>query len=258
MKRTRSYLKVLSIAALLASGSASAEGELIEKTVVRNRLFTVAGRPELGLNVGFMPMPRLTDHLNVNAHFAYNVSDTMAFELRGGYALSRHTGLANQIAEEVAADATMLKVTDLSDLWELNGNGMVGVRWAPIYGKISLMAELNAHFQAYLWLGAGGGQFHRESITICNQRSGSTCNAFYSEDRVGALASAALGARFFLASRHSLALEVRDYSFPDSYYQNVDRKQAESPASPTGGGELARNAGITNLVQLDVGYSFLF
>src|SRR4051812_40299800 len=109
------------VALLAVSLCGSAFGqELIEKVVVRNRLYTMEGKAELGLNVGLTLLSRLTDHTNLNLDFAYNVSDTFAFELRGGYALSRNTGLANQIREHISANAALkTNLTDLSGLWEM-------------------------------------------------------------------------------------------------------------------------------------------
>ena len=65
------------------------------------------------------------------------------------------------------------------------------------------------------------------------------------------LVSLALGFRFFVAQQHSVKLEVRDWSYLDSFQINVDR------ATGTGGTP-SPNAGITNLVQFDLGYAFIF
>jgi outer membrane beta-barrel protein len=241
--------------------------ETIEKVVVRNRLYDMAGKKELGLNVGFTLVTRLTDHNNITAGFAYNISDTLGFELRAGYALgpwgrnplsSHHTGLADQVADRFMEKTSKTTANDLSNLWAMWGNAVIGARWAPFYGKLSLMAEVPVHFQFYLWLGAGAAMFERESLVICNNASGTTCNQFYEEDKIGPLGSAALGFRFFLAQKHGLKLEIRDYSYPDSFLDNVNRAAALNPATPTGNGTPNPNPGITNVVQVDLGYSFVF
>ncbi len=233
---------------------AQAGDELIERTVVRNRLYSSDGRFELGLNVGFTLLTRLTEHYNFNASAGYNISETFAVELRGGYAYSRHTGLARQIADDFAANTSIREANDLADLWEMNANAIFGVRWQPIYGKISLLAELPVHYQFYLWLGGGAGQFQRESLVFCTSPAGGTaCDAFLQETKVAPIGSAALGARVFLTPKQSLRLEVRDFSYPDSYLVGIQR--AGGLAS---GGTPATSPGITNLVMLDVGYSFLF
>src|SRR4051812_32169460 len=210
-------------------GEAPAE-DVVEKVAVRNRLYHVGGRLEVSPHVSFMILNQLTDHINFNIGVAYNVSDTLAFELRGGYALSRHTGLAKQVSQQLLQrnPANEVKVTDdLANLWEMNANGILGVRWQPLYGKLSLLADLAVHFQTYLWLGGGFGTFHRESIVYCaggvDRANGECGNGFLTESKAGPIGSAALGLRFFTHQKGGITLEVRNYLYPDSYLVNIDR-----------------------------------
>ncbi|MHB8872687.1 MAG: outer membrane beta-barrel domain-containing protein [Myxococcaceae bacterium] len=252
MKRNVSVLFVLT--AVLLSQAAFGQ-ELIEKVVVRNRLYSMSGKFEAGLNVGLTLMSRLTDNININLGVAYNLDDTLGFELRGGYGISRHTGLANQIAEDFAANESIKTADDLTELWEMTANGAIGIRWAPIYGKISLMAELPVHFQAYVWLGAGGAMLTRESIVYCVSGGGKVCNQYLQEDKFSPVATAAIGARFFATPNHSIKLELRDWSYPDAYRWKIDRAAAMAGRET---GEDFPNPGIINLVQFDVGYSYIF
>jgi outer membrane beta-barrel protein len=226
---------------------------------VRNRLYAVGGRFELGLNVGFTVLTRLTDHYNFNLSLAHNFNDWLALELRGGYAYSRHTDLADQIQADFAANSSISKASDLADLWEMTGNGALGLRFQPIYGKINLVSDLPIHFQLYVWAGGGAAMLKRESLVLCATGQGSRdCSGYLKQNSIAPVVSAALGFRFFLGSNHhSLKLEIRDWSYFDSYYVKVDRAAA-SAEDPTAGGELRRNAGITNLAQIDLGYSFIF
>ena len=75
--------------------------DLIERVVVDNRLYDMSGKFELSPSVGFTIVNRLTDHYNFNLGLAYNLSDTLAFEFRGGYAMARHTALADDMSREV-------------------------------------------------------------------------------------------------------------------------------------------------------------
>lgn len=254
MTRTTRF-KLMTCFVLLTGSFAAAEeetDEVVEKVAVRNRLFSVEGRWEAGVSAGFSLLPRLTDHYNFNASVAYNVKDWLGIELRGGYALSMHSDVANQLQDEWVSSST-IPATDATDLWEMTGHGVVGVRFQPIYGKLNLMSELPVHFQLYLWAGGGAGYLKRESLVICQEKSGpTTCGSFLKESRVSPLVSLALGFRFFLPFQgHSLKLEVRDWSFMDQYQTNIDR------ATGTGGLP-SPEAGITNLVQIDVGYAFIF
>ena len=273
----KSLRALLCTAAALLSVSASAQDkkqdELIERVVVRNRLFQPGGKIELAPSVGFTLVNRLTDHYNFNLGVAWNMSDTLALELRGGYALSRHTGLANQVGEHVMQRdpnpprRDLVVVDDLSGLWEMKANGAIGVRWAPVYGKISLLAELPVHFQAYLWAGAGAGTFHRQSIVYCAttpDRGTGACGAdndqWLTEDKVSWLGSAAFGMRFFTHQKGAIKIEVRDYMYPDAFLEDIDRTVSEKSGDTTSPatGTPASNPGLINLVLLDIGYTFFF
>src|SRR5205814_5744149 len=143
------------------------------------------------------------------------------------------------------------------DAWQMRGNALAGLRWQPIYGKISLLAELPVHFQAYLSANVGAGSFHRQSLVYCRallSRDDGTCSQWLTEDRIAGMASGALGIRFFSSQQGSLRFEVRDYAFRDAYLINIDRKMAEA-GSATGD---QAPAGITHLVLFDVGYAFIF
>jgi outer membrane beta-barrel protein len=131
------------------------------------------------------------------------------------------------------------------------------VRWAPIYGKISLLAELPVHFQAYLSLGGGAGSFVRQSLVYCRQvtsRTDGTCGDWLSESRVTGLVTGAAGMRFYVSNYGAIRFEVRDYAFPDQYLVNIDRQVAEAGGVTGEPGA----AGLTHLVLFDFGYSFVF
>jgi outer membrane beta-barrel protein len=246
---------LLSAASVLLWSQVSWGQDLLENVVVRNRLYSTAGRHELGVNFGLTMMPRLTDHYQANLNYAYNFSEQWAVEVRGGYAFSRQTGLARQVAEEFAKNSGVVETDDLADLWEMNANGTLGIRWAPIYGKVSLMAELPVHFQTYVWLGGGAAQFNRTSLVYCTSGSATTCNRFREDSKVGALFSAAFGTRLFVTPNHGFRIEVRNYSFLDSYRVDIVRATARAGGET---GTEAVNPGITNLVQFDLGYTFIF
>jgi outer membrane beta-barrel protein len=267
--RTSFKLACLALALTATTARAAEEAELVEKVVVKNRLYSVAGRWELGLYGGFTLLPRLTEHYNLNLGVAINVVDSLAIELRAGYAISRHTGLADQISADffqsvvAGGPAASAPVTDMSDLWQMGGNAALGLRWQPIYGKISLFSEGALHFQFYVWLGGGVGLFTRESIIICNERSGGECSDWYDEFKAGPVVSLALGMRLFLplfSGKVTLAfrVEARTWSWLDSYLQGVNRVQALNGATPEGGGTASPAAGVTTLSQIDIGPALIF
>ncbi len=266
----------LLLALLLGSSAAFAQTQpapnndqtLIERTVVRNRLYEVDKRFELSPTFGLTLVNRLTQHWNLNLGAAYNFHETLAFEVRGGYAISRHTGLADQIGQAFLRrnpnppQGERTVTDDLENLWEMKANGAAGVRWAPLYGKLGLMAEVPVHFQAYLWAGGGAGMFERESIVQClvtPNRGEGTCGAdgsgWQRESRVSWLASGAAGLRFFTHSGGGLKVEVRNYVWPDRFLEDINRAQAEAGAE---NGTYSNNPGLSQIVLVDLGYSFIF
>jgi outer membrane beta-barrel protein len=258
--RTKALI-VLLLAAVPAT-SFAADETLVEKSVVRNRLFSVGGRFELGLNVGFSVLSELTDHYVFDLQASYNLTDWFAIELLAGYAYSQHTSLADDVQSKF--DMNNAKTADdLANLWEMTLNGLIGVRFQPIYGKIGLFAEYPLHFQFYIAAGAGAAWLQRTSVVICNHRTSGTsgtCDQFYQESKPSFVADAALGMRFFvpvIGNHHSLRVEFRGFLWPDSYYVGVNRANALNPNDPTGGGTLKQD-GVTFLPQVHVGYAYMF
>ncbi len=273
MLTVRSYRVLASvILALTALEAAGQEDQVLEEAVVRNRLYRPAGNLEISPSVGVSVMTYLTAHYTFNVGVAYNLFDTVAVEARGGYALSRHTGLARSISESFL-DRQDKRITDeLADLWRMNLHGVAGVRWAPVYGKLSLMADMSAHFQAYLWAGGGLGSFSRQSLIQCTQvvnrslgicddrtdpldRSTASESFWVKESKVAPVVSAALGFRFFAFERHGVKFELRDWVFRDEYRVGLSRDEWEAGLET---GTLAPSPGLTHLVQFDIGYTFLF
>ncbi len=263
----------------------AADAAEAEKVVVRNRKFTTDGRFEASANVGFTMVNYLTDHTNLSANLAYNITETLALQLGGGYAISGYTNVAEAASTEVARTdpASGLKVSDdFSDAWRMTWNTDLTVRWAPIYGKINVAAELPIHFQAYLIAGGGVGGMQRDSLNYCigtpATRKSAVCNVRDPSQHdprnvLEPLRSNAIkpvfigggGLRFFALDWVGLKLEVRDVAFPDSYRVNVPRADAErdSGAKAANGGapsfgEEAASPGITHLVFFNVGATFLF
>jgi outer membrane beta-barrel protein len=256
-------IKLNAVASVLAClfathAFAAADESLVEKVSVRNKIFATQGRFELGFAFEAGLLSRLTDTYNFNVTVGYNFLESFAVEARLGYAYSAHTSLANQIASDFNSNGSVMTATDLSDLWQMTANGTVGIRWQPIYGKLSLMSELAVHFQFYVWLGGGAGYFHRESVVICNQKQGADCASFFTENAVKPMGALAVGMRFMFLGNHAIKLEIRDFAFPDSFFENVNRAAALTPSNPTGNGNLVANPGITNVSVFSIGYSYLF
>ena len=270
---SRTTLQIFGLLAALAGGSVRAEDGLVERVAVKHRLFEVSGRWEVGVHAGVSLVSFLTDTYNFNLSVAYNPLEWLGVELRGGYALSFNNSVAEQVASRVYA-LTTTRLDELSGTWGLKANGLFGLRFQPIYGKLNLVADLPVHFQLYLWVGGGVASLSRISPTLCLYpktstqdpaqcvvRDGGTTRVewanYFREQKLSPLVSLALGLRLFVAQHHLISLEVRSWSFSDSYYQQVNPGQV-SPGNPTGGGQAAKGLLLTHLAQLDLGYVVVF
>jgi outer membrane beta-barrel protein len=285
-------LQIFGLLAVLGWGTAWADdGELVERVAVRNRLFEVAQRWELGLHAGAPLLTFLTDTYNFNLSVAYNPTEWLGIELRGGYALSFNNATAANAAAEFYP-RVVERLDELPDTWRMGFNGLLGVRFQPIYGKLSLVADVPVHFQLYLWAGGGLASLGRTSPTLClapKTSAGDPAQCvvtdatgtqvrwehYLSEQRLAPVVSLAVGLRLFIAQHHAVSLEVRSWSYTDSFYVNVLRGEV-SPSSPTRGGQLAPNrcfpelggpktgdlaeptACFTTLGQVELGYVVLF
>lgn len=255
-----SIIRACALFVVALIGSAQAQ-PVLERTAVRNRLYRTGSRFELAPSVGFAFASQLTKHVNLALGVAYNMTDAWAAELRASYALSGHTATADQVGQNFLQldPARRLRITDdLSGLWEMKGSALLGIRWAPVYGKLSLFSELPVHFQGYLWAGGGAARLHRESVVYCRQvssRDTGACADWLKEDATRPMASAAAGFRFFTSQSGSVKLELRDHIFRDSFLTSVDRVLAER-GEPTGAP--ASSPGIINLFMFELGYTFIF
>ncbi len=274
---TRKTFTLLGCLVALSSGLAFAEEgdeELVEKVAVRNRLFTPGGHFELGANIGFTLLPRLTEHYVLNLQVAYNIVDWFAIEARGGWAFGNLTSLGRQVQDGFADGTTG---DDAQDLWQMTGHGVLGVRFQPIYGKVNLIGEGSLHFQLYLGVYGGVAALKKESLVLC-PAGRSACNDWIANGRSGAspftlsndasqtyskvspLVSLALGFRFMFGreAHHSALLEARSWSWLDSYLTGVN-KASVSEANPTGGGTVNTSTNpITNLMTVSIGYAYIF
>jgi outer membrane beta-barrel protein len=238
--------------------SPAADLSTLEASAVRNRLFQVEKRFEIGADVSFQLVPRLIDVANFTLSVAYNPFEWLGVELRAGYAYSASTQLAQDIRTKYQSNSES-QASDLTDNWALKANAVLGARFQPIYGKVNIVSALAIHFQFYLWAGAGVASLQKESIVLCAEGDRAACSNYVKSSRVAPVLGTAIGARFWLPTagqRHGIKLEIRSLSFQDTFTVDAERA-AVSPENPTGNGR-TQNGQLTHVPQLDIGYAFIF
>jgi outer membrane beta-barrel protein len=128
-------------------------------------------------------------------------------------------------------------------------NATAALRWAPIYGKLSVVGELPVHFKAFVLAGAGAGGMKRDSVVSFTDSAFTPLH----ESATKPLFVGGVGMHFFLTQWAGLRIEVRDVAFPDSYRERIILQPSEGAASE---GKPAGSPGLTNLVFVQVGAVF--
>ena len=136
--------------------------------------------PLLGLSLNDPFYRYITPGLALN----YYIFETFAVGLSGEY----YAGIATPIENTGAAVGNVIPTFN-----KPNFAARVGVTWAPLYGKISWLAEGVLHFDTYLALTGGV--------------------VAPAQDKASPSVSLALGQHYFLNSWVALRLEIRDELF---------------------------------------------
>ncbi|MHB8418531.1 MAG: outer membrane beta-barrel domain-containing protein [Myxococcales bacterium] len=272
----------------LVGAAASAVAAEPEAVVVRNRLYSDASRFELKAVWDTSLNNSLTSMNNLQLSLSYHVTEAWAVELIGGYAFGGPTSLfcqaenpsnastcnqgSNSIFKGAVASGKTYP-TDFPNLWVMNGpNAMLGLRWEPVYGKLSLLTELPIHFKWFLSLDGGVADFMRNSLAFCSNYNagagGGTGDCNYNvnagiyqtvtQTQWNWLASAATGLRFIVFSRLSLEAAIRDYLWADSYPVNFSAADFQNASSSSYPKNVKIATGFSDNLFADLGVSWTF
>ena len=171
----------------------------------------------------------------VGATLTYHFTETLGLALRGGYAFTSVSGSAQVCPSPTEACFSPSKE-------QLNGKGPgqinlitgLDLEWAPLYGKISLLAEGFAHFNLYLIAGPAALQY----------KAPKDGNAPGSESAWAVGGEAGLGMRFIFNRWMALRFELRDVIY---------REKTAGATETTGAAYQVRNQ-----LFFDIGLSFFF
>jgi outer membrane beta-barrel protein len=173
---------------------------------VSGHLFLKKGRFELSPSATVSLRDAFFRKVIFGASFTYFPMETLGVGLRAGYAKPMVSGAA-QICNFTDSGNGITRGCRAPSFEELDGTapgqmtllGGVDVQWAPIYGKISLLAESFAHFDMYGVAGASVVQYR-----------GPPEGDARSTTQMTAGANLGIGFRFFLNRYMTLRTEVRD------------------------------------------------
>jgi outer membrane beta-barrel protein len=171
-------------------------------TPVSGHLFLKKGRFEFSPSATLSVKDAFFTKYILGGVLTYHPTETLGFSLRAGYAIPTVAGAAQICTFSDGGDGSTTRGCRRPTFDELNGSapgqltltGGLDVQWAPIYGKISLLAEQFVHFDLYGIAGASAVQY-----------VGPTRNAeFTAGGNVG------VGMRFFVNRWMTLRTEFRD------------------------------------------------
>ncbi len=266
------------VLALLSVAGASAWGAEPEAVVVENRSYTTDSRLEVGVLTDLSINNSLTSVENFQLVLTYHLTENWAIDLIGGYAIGGPTDLQCEAQNPSSGSncgpnkgtsifknvgASPASKSDLPNLWVLSGpNLMAGIKWEPVYGKLSLLTELPVHFKWFLTVDGGAAQFGRTSVDICTQYQNGDCGfnqgaGYYDtlyQQQWSWLASAATGLRFIFLGRASFEAALRDYVWADSYLTNFTGQDSVN-GTPK---QATLASGLTNSIFADLGFTWTF
>lgn len=175
----------------LASAQEAVEIGVLKDTdmqVVQNVLFPKKGALEIGGHIGWLPFDSLITtpkaELSIDKHFTENLALTVM--LGGGYGIK--TAQYNELAgPRYGVEPYVLRYL---------GSALVGVSWAPIYGKFSANGRKVVHYDMHFTLRGGA--------TLLQSVLGDATVTAAPTVAIG------VGGRFFVREDLAVRAEVRD------------------------------------------------
>lgn len=175
---------------------------------VSGHLFLKRGRFEVSPSATVSLRDAFFRKYILGASFTYFPTETLGFGLRAGYSIPTVSGAAQICTFTDSGTGGVSRGCSAPSFEQLDGAApgqltlLAGVdaQWAPIYGKISLLAESFAHFDMYGILGA----------SLVQYKGPPTSSDVQSTSRMTAGGNVGVGFRFFLNRYITLRTEVRD------------------------------------------------
>jgi outer membrane beta-barrel protein len=247
---------VASFAAVPARGEDAVIGPAAPPNAVQGKLYQVSRRWEVGVAFATALNTSLVDQYGGLLSISYHPNEWLDV---GVDLLANRTslsGLSGQIRDKLpsrASPGTGQPNTgdEIEGADQMRGGALVMARFAPVYGKLNLAAELPVHFQAFLLAGAGAAAFKHESVNLCASPGNAACapGDYQIASSLKPIGEAGGGMRFYLGQRWSLRTELRAFLYPATVLRGADLTQ---PGTGTSG----RYVGV--FTTLALGASALF
>ncbi len=201
---------------------------------VTGHTFLMARRFEIAPTFSFSFRDAFWTKYVVGATATYHFTETLALALRGGYAFTSISGSAQICPPNEACRKPTVEELDGKGPGQIKLLTALDFEWAPLYGKISLLAEGFAHFNLYLIGGPAAVQYQAPK----------DANVPGSEAAWAVGGEAGLGMRFIFNRWMALRFELRDVIY---------REKTKGATETTGASYQIRNQ-----LLFDIGLSFFF
>lgn len=166
---------------------------------VSGSLFVKSGRHELGPTLGISLSDAFFTKYMVGLRYAYHASESISFGAFGTYATSSPSGAVARCDSRGGSCKTPTKEDLRHTPGDFGAAAGLDASWAPLYGKISVLAESVLHFDTYVLAGAGMLQ-----ARIAPPGEVDVQESWKPEGHV------ALGQRYYLGPWGTIRLELRD------------------------------------------------
>jgi len=201
---------------------------------VTGHTFVMARRFELAPTFSLSFRDAFWTKYVVGATATYHFTETIGLGLRAGYAFTSVSGSAQICPPNEACRSPTKEELDGKGPGQIKLITALDFEWAPLYGKISLLAEGFAHFNLYLIAGP----------TVIQYQAPKDLNAPGSDAAWSVGAEAGLGMRFVFNRWMALRFELRDAIY----------REKTKGATETAGASYQ----IRNQLFFDIGLSFFF
>lgn len=184
-----------------------------ELPVIQDRLYSRAGKIELGLYSGLMSSEPFFWYLPIGGRVSYFFSEGFAIEAGGQYSLANDTELMTYLKDDQGQ--AFNEELDTGDKFSWRAN--VVAKWHPIYGKWALLQRKLSHFDFNLVAGLGAVGYSRPDVNRLESTTG-----------VGLDVVLGGGLSFFLMDGLTVRLDGRGYMYLGPEFQTSDAFKDQS------------------------------
>jgi len=167
---------------------------------VSGRMFSKDGRHELSPTLGMSIGDAFFSKYLVGLRYAYHLDEKWSVGLNGMYAAASTPSGAVTRCDSSGQNCELPTKDDLVRTpGDMGFVGSVDVSWAPLYGKVSLLAQKVLHFDTYGVIGAGLVESKIAPV------GSSTV-----ESQMQPALHLGIGQRYFISKNATLRFEIRD------------------------------------------------